>query len=230
MAGDAPMLFVPPQLPLRLEPGREVVIGRSAECELRVPAVAASRRHAAVTWRDGAVLVRDLGSTNGTCVNGAKVEGERALEPGDRIEIAGVAITFCRVDASYAQTSAPADRTVISFEPAQAQQASALRGDLAKIPLFAVLQMLEMGGQSGCLSVESSAGDCAMWLISGRVVHAETAKQRGMEAAFELAQIESGRFEFAPGSPAPEQSFECSVTEVILEASRLLDEANALTE
>jgi len=227
MAADAPMLFVPPQLPLRLEPGREVVIGRSVECELRVPAVAASRRHATVIWRDGAVLVRDLGSTNGTLVNGAKIEGERSLDPGDRIEVGGISVTFCRIDASYAQTSAPADRTVVSFDPAPAPQASALRGDLAKIPLFAVLQMLEMGGQSGCLAVESAAGECAMWLVSGRVVHAEASKQRGIEAAFELAQIEAGRFEFTPGSPPPEQSFEMSVTEIILEASRLLDEANA---
>jgi hypothetical protein len=227
MAGDAPMLFVPPQLPLRLEAGREVVIGRSAECELRVPAVAASRRHAAVVWRDGSVFVRDLGSTNGTLVNGAKVEGERVLEPGDRIEVGGIGVTFCRVDASYAQTSAPADRTVVSFDPAPVRQASALRGDLAKIPLFAVLQMLEMGGQSGCLTVADASGECAMWLIRGRAVHAETAKLRGIEAAFAVAQIVAGRFEFTPASPAPEQSFDASVTEIILEASRLLDEANA---
>ena len=87
--------------------------------------------------------------------------------------------------------------------------------------------MLEMGGQSGCLTAEGPNGEASMWLISGRVVHAETAKQRGIEAAFELAQIDAGRFEFAPGSPAPEQSFESSVTEIILEASRLLDEASA---
>jgi hypothetical protein len=105
--------------------------------------------------------------------------------------------------------------------------ASALRGDLAKIPVFAVLQMLELGGQSGCLLVEGHEGECGLWLANGRLIHAETAKLRGMEAALEIAQTSAGRFEFAPGSPPPERSFEASMTEVILEASRLLDEASA---
>jgi pSer/pThr/pTyr-binding forkhead associated (FHA) protein len=228
MSADAPMLFVPPQPPFRLEAGREAVIGRSAECELRVPSVAASRRHAAVVRRGDDVLVRDLGSTNGTLVNGARIVGERALEAGDRIEVGGVIVTFCRVDASFAGVdSAPADRTVISFGPVSAPAASALRGDLAKIPMFAVLQMLEMGGQSGCLMVEGHDGECALWLANGRLVHAEAAKLRGLDAALEIAQTSAGRFEFAPGSPAPESSFEASMTEVILEASRLLDEASA---
>jgi hypothetical protein len=228
MSADAPMLFVPPQPPFRLEPGREAVIGRSAECELRVPSVAASRRHAAVARRGDDVFVRDLGSTNGTLVNGAKIVGERALEPGDRIEVGGVVVTFCRLDANFAGLdSTPPDRTVISFGPASAPTASALRGDLAKIPMFAVLQMLEMGGQSGCLIVEGLDGECAVWLANGRLVHAETAKASGMDAALEIAQTDAGRFEFAPGSPAPEQSLNASMTEVILEASRLLDEANA---
>jgi pSer/pThr/pTyr-binding forkhead associated (FHA) protein len=228
MSGDAPMLFVPPQPPLRLEPGRETLIGRSAECELRVPSVAASRRHAAVVRRGDDVFVRDLGSTNGTLVNGAEIAGERALEAGDRIEVGGVVITFCRVDGSLAGLdSAPADRTVVSFGPARSPAPSALRGDLAKIPVFAVLQMLELGGQSGCLTVESHDGETSLWLARGRVVHAETAKARGLDAALEIAQTRAGRFEFMPGSPTPERSVDASMTEVILEASRLLDEANA---
>jgi pSer/pThr/pTyr-binding forkhead associated (FHA) protein len=228
MSESAPMLFVPPQPPLRLEAGREAVIGRSAECDLRVPSVAASRRHAAVVRRGHDVLVRDLGSTNGTLVNGAKIVGERALEAGDRIEVGGVVVTFCRVDASFAgEGAAPVDRTAISFGPARAPAASALRGDLAKIPMFAVLQMLEMGGQSGCLLVEGHDGESGLWLANGRVIHAESAKRRGLEAALEVAQTDAGRFEFTPGSPPPEQSLSASMTEVILEASRLLDEASA---
>lgn len=228
MAGDAPMLFVPPLPPFRLEPGHEAVIGRSAECEVRVPSVAASRRHAAVVRRGDDVYVRDLGSTNGTLVNGARIAEERALEAGDRIEVGGVIVTFCRVDASLAGADAvPADRTVISFGPAAAPPPSALRGDLAKIPIFAVLQMLEMGGQTGCLVVEGADGECGLWLANGRLVHAETAKATGLDAALDVAQTFSGRFEFTPGSPPPERSFDASMTEVILEASRLIDESNA---
>jgi hypothetical protein len=96
------------------------------------------------------------------------------------------------------------------------------------VPLFAVLQMLEMGSQTGCLAVETRDGEGWMWLEGGRLVHAECAKASGLEAALVLAQAGAGRFDFAPGSPAPEHSFGASVTEVILEATRLLDESNGI--
>jgi hypothetical protein len=72
MAAEAPMLFAPPLAPVRVEPGRELTLGRSPECSLQLPAAGASRRHASVAWRDGAVVLRDLGSTNGTYLNGER--------------------------------------------------------------------------------------------------------------------------------------------------------------
>ena len=60
------MLFAPPLAPVRVEPGSEVTLGRSTECTLQLPAAGASRRHASVVSRDGTVVLRDLGSTNGT--------------------------------------------------------------------------------------------------------------------------------------------------------------------
>ncbi len=228
MASEASLLFLPPHPPLRVDPGREVVLGRGADCDLRLPSAQASRRHAIVCWRDGAVVVRDLGSTNGTLVNGAKIAGDRALEPGDRIEIGGASVTFCRVSADLAEVAphAPGDQTVIALAPAPVPVGAALKGNLAKIPVFAVLQVLEMGDQSGCLVVEGTDGEASLWLRGGRIVHAEAAKARALDAALAIAQTESGRFEFTPGSPAPEETVSATVTEVILEAMRLLDEAN----
>jgi S1-C subfamily serine protease len=46
-----------------------------------------SARHAVVFRQGGGYVIRDLGSTNGTWVNGERVRGERALEPGDRIQL-----------------------------------------------------------------------------------------------------------------------------------------------
>jgi pSer/pThr/pTyr-binding forkhead associated (FHA) protein len=230
MNSDASLLFLPPHPPLRVEPGREVVLGRGADCDLHIPSAQASRRHAVVCWRDGAVVVRDLGSTNGTLVNGAKISGDCALEPGDRIDIAGSSLTFCRVSTDLAEPVASrGDQTVIAWGPAPATGGAALKGNLAKIPIFAVLQVLEMGDQSGCLVVEGADGEASVWLRSGRIVHAEAAKARALEAAFAVAQTESGRFEFTPGSPAPEESMSASVTEVILEAMRRIDEENGRT-
>jgi pSer/pThr/pTyr-binding forkhead associated (FHA) protein len=218
------MLFAPPLAPVRVEPGCELTLGRSAECSLQLPAAGASRRHASVALRDGHVVLRDLGSTNGTFLNGERVAGEATLASGDRIRIGGFEIIYCCVEDGTAVSPVHDSRTVVSFWPGASASSEALRGDLAKVPLFAVLQMLEMGRQNGCLAVQCEDGEGFLWLDAGRVVHAESAKARGLEAALAIAQAGAGRFDFAPGSPAPEHSFDASVTEVILEATRLLDE------
>ena len=220
------MLFAPPLAPVRVEPGSEVTLGRSTECTLQLPAAGASRRHASVVSRDGTVVLRDLGSTNGTYLNGERVAGEATLRSGDKIRIGGLEILFCCVEAGTAVSGVVESSTVVSFWPGGGASGGgeALRGDLQKVPLFAVLQMLEMGRQSGCLAVETASGEGFLWLDMGRIVHAEGAKKTGLEAAIAIAQANAGRFDFAPGSPAPEASMGASVTEVILEATRLLDE------
>lgn len=63
-----------------------LLIGRSPECDVYLPEQGVSRRHAQIEWRGDAVRLRDLGSTNGTFVNGVHVE-EHLLEDGDRVQI-----------------------------------------------------------------------------------------------------------------------------------------------
>jgi len=220
------MLFAPPLAPVRIEAGQEVTLGRSTDCTLQLPAAGASRRHASVLLRGGTVVLKDLGSTNGTFVNGERVS-EATLRSGDKIRIGGMEILYCCVEAGTAVSGVDDTRTVVSFWPGQGAGGEALRGNLEKVPLFAVLQMLEMGRQSGCLAIETSIGESCLWLEGGRIVHAENGKEKGLDAALAIAQANIGRFEFAPGSPAPERSFGASVTEVILEATRMLDEDSA---
>jgi hypothetical protein len=65
-----------------------LTIGRDADCDIAVPAdTFLSGRHATLEVRpDGAWLV-DLNSTNGCMVNGRRVQGERQLRDGDRIQV-----------------------------------------------------------------------------------------------------------------------------------------------
>ncbi len=78
-------------------------IGRAKECELRPAAdddTSVSRVHAEIEWKpDGALVVRDLGSRNGTYVNGASVDEEQLLKLGDRISLAPAGPTFLLVEA-----------------------------------------------------------------------------------------------------------------------------------
>jgi hypothetical protein len=74
-----------------------VVVGRSRECDVRVEDGNVSRRHfelvqeGPTTW-----AVADLGSTNGTEVNGRRVSGRKRVEDGDRITIGGTELVFGR--------------------------------------------------------------------------------------------------------------------------------------
>ena len=61
----------------------EHVAGRDAECSLVIDGTTVSRRHARITVSNGAALIEDLGSTNGTHVNGARIFAPTRLAPGD---------------------------------------------------------------------------------------------------------------------------------------------------
>jgi hypothetical protein len=74
---------------------RRVVLGRSRECDIRVPDANVSRRHAELLQEDATYWVVDLGSTNGTEVNGRRVERAK-LDDGDRITIGDTDVVFGR--------------------------------------------------------------------------------------------------------------------------------------
>ena len=65
----------------------DVMIGRGDLAELRLQDPSASRRHAVVRVLEGKVSLRDLGSHNGTLINGERLAGERRLHSGDSIAI-----------------------------------------------------------------------------------------------------------------------------------------------
>jgi predicted component of type VI protein secretion system len=58
-------------------------LGRSEECNLRIRSSQVSRKHCELFEKNGRLIVKDLGSANGTYVNKEKVEGQRVLEHGD---------------------------------------------------------------------------------------------------------------------------------------------------
>jgi pSer/pThr/pTyr-binding forkhead associated (FHA) protein len=64
-----------------------VLIGRNEECEIRLDHKSISKQHCLLVKTDGLILVRDLGSTNGTRVNGQRIR-RAALLPNDQFSVA----------------------------------------------------------------------------------------------------------------------------------------------
>lgn len=65
----------------------EIVIGRDPNCEVLINDAEVSRHHASVRLQGGGFMLEDLGSTNGTVVNGQKLAGPHFLRPGEIITL-----------------------------------------------------------------------------------------------------------------------------------------------
>src|SRR3954463_14234152 len=65
------------------------VIGRRADCDFRIPLGEISRKHCRLIRDSDTLKVEDLGSSNGTCVNGKRVQ-EALLAPGDTLSLGSV--------------------------------------------------------------------------------------------------------------------------------------------
>ena len=73
---------------------RTVTIGRSPDCDISFDDANVSRRHAEIRVVLGAYVISDLGSTNGTQVNGVPITLERTLRDGDIITLGSHSIAF----------------------------------------------------------------------------------------------------------------------------------------
>ena len=83
-----------PSVGRRVDIEAELVIGRSPSCGISLDDAKVSRRHARIASDDSQVKVSDLGSRNGTLVNGDRTEGEVLLLPGDRLQIGDTTFLF----------------------------------------------------------------------------------------------------------------------------------------
>jgi len=121
---------------------RETVLGRAADCTVRIPSQAVSRRHCRLRLEDGRLMVEDLGSVNGTFVNDQLLVGAAPLQPGDRLSVGPV--TF-RVEHFLGGQS--------KKKPAGGATAAAPNGNAAREPEDALLLPLE-DGAAGQAAVE----------------------------------------------------------------------------
>jgi len=72
----------------------KVVIGRSPECDITIDNPAVSRKHTSIGYETGGYVLNDLGSSNGTFLNGERVTAPAALKPGDVVGVAKFELQF----------------------------------------------------------------------------------------------------------------------------------------
>ena len=97
-------------------------VGRQDDCQLRIKSSQVSRKHCELFEKKGLLLVKDLGSSNGTFVNGKRIQEQRVLEPGDELTIGQLLFKVAKIGqeppkAPAAPPLKPGDTAVVEAIP-----------------------------------------------------------------------------------------------------------------
>jgi hypothetical protein len=128
-----------------------VTIGRHDQCDFQVENTWVSRRHARIAWSGTGYVVEDLGSTNGTFVNGERISGPRVLRSGDLLQLGDEVQLAFRVRAPAARHEGPARAVAgqLHARPLPVQQGPFLRRKSTRLwglALLGILLVLLIGG------------------------------------------------------------------------------------
>jgi Domain of unknown function (DUF4388)/Inner membrane component of T3SS, cytoplasmic domain len=208
----------------------ELIIGRASDLDMVLIEDMVSRKHAKIVLAAGSVTISDLGSTNGTFVNGEKVKRAQ-LKEGDRVLIGTSILKLVSrsegaVDAKTAQQAL--ERTAAAQEKKSGGR-SAVQGRLEEVPLVDLLQLLSTSKKTGAIVIKGYRGG-RVHLRHGKVVNAMIDADPTLppkKALFRMVTWTQGGFEFVPqeGELAPMQDEITEGTEhLVMEAMHQADE------
>jgi len=212
-----------------LPEGKVILVGRGSNLDLVLAEEKVSRKHAKLSTLGGGLTLVDLGSTNGTFVNGARVT-QTELKEGDRVLIG---TSIMRVIA--AEKSSPALTATVAEIRAEIERSgrgatrgmTLMTGNLDEIPLPDIIQMFANLKKTGVLRISSNSQG-RIYLRDGNVTYASIDDKPGMnprKAAFRIIFWQTGRFELEPGNPGPlENELDLSSEGFVMEAMRQWDE------
>jgi len=101
------------QHPFEIPPG-VTIIGRDSSCTLRLKSTKVSRRHMECVCENGSVRIRDLGSSNGTIVNGRKIAAPVVLQDGDVVRLGGFQLVYQAADGAVPPQQQVIDAEIVS--------------------------------------------------------------------------------------------------------------------
>jgi len=106
----------------------------------------------------------------------------------------------------------------------------AFQGSLAELHLPDIIQLVSVSGKTGVFHLTDGSHTGKIWLVEGRIVHAEHEELSGEEAVYALAIWRTGEFRFEAGEAAPRQTIQKTNTNLLMEAARRLDEWRVLSK
>jgi pSer/pThr/pTyr-binding forkhead associated (FHA) protein len=218
------------EFPLRTD--REIVVGRSSELDMVLVEDMVSRKHAKISATSDNILIQDLGSTNGTFVNGEKIKKVR-LKEGDRILIGTSIIKLVAVDSSSAMSEEKAREQLRVTGQRQLSGANKpMSGSIDEIPLPDLLQLLSTSRKSGVLVVRGEGGHGRIYLRKGQIYYASLNEEGGesfsiapRKAMFRILTWSTGTFDLdPPDEKSVMEEIQESTEALLMEGMRQLDE------
>jgi pSer/pThr/pTyr-binding forkhead associated (FHA) protein len=216
-----------------LPANREIVVGRSSELDMVLVEDMVSRRHAKITVTGDQIFIQDLGSTNGTFVNGEKIKRAR-LNEGDRILIGTSIIKLVAAESAPA-TDDPQKASAQLEEVAQGRRTSQVRtmsGSIEEVPLPDLLQLFSTSKKSGVLVVKTDADVGRIYLDKGRVIFAtvnDNFDVHPLKSIIRILTWDHGSFEMdAPEEREFLETIQMTTEGVLMEAMRQIDEIRRL--
>jgi pSer/pThr/pTyr-binding forkhead associated (FHA) protein len=183
----------------------EMVLGRQAECDLQLVEGHASRRHAKLSIAPDGVWLEDLGSANGTFVNGTKITGKVRLSSGDRLRFDVEEFDFAVPSAALAaddgktmyrepqSAEVVAESSGIHKRPGAWADPDAMGEGANKTKFIDPAQLKQMMNDAPQAAVNTAA-------IDGPHLHVVSGSRAGLN--IKLAVGESGNREWTLGSQA----------------------------
>jgi predicted component of type VI protein secretion system len=214
-----------------LEQDGEVIVGRSSDLDMVLVEEMVSRRHARFQLQTGELKVEDLGSTNGTFVNGERVT-QAVLKEGDRVLIGSNILKVVMTDGSPTQAAMSQGKPV-----RRTGDDARMRGNLAEIPLPDLLQLFGSSRKTATLVISNETHRGRIHLREGIVraveienLEGEPKVREGLKFAYRMIAWESGLFELMPEEQREfSVPLEASVQEILMEGFRQKDEFEQLT-
>jgi pSer/pThr/pTyr-binding forkhead associated (FHA) protein len=217
------------EFPLR--PHREIVIGRSSDLDMVLVEDMVSRKHAKIITDDRTVSIQDLGSTNGTFVNGEKIR-KVELKDGDRILIGTSIIKLVALDGQTNAMSETEARSKMQVTANRRPAAKSMSGSIEEIPLPDLLQLLSTSRKSGVVALRSDWGTGRIYLRKGQIYFAtidESFDVGPRKAMYRMLTWSQGFFELEPPDErAVLEEIQDSTEALLMEGMRQLDEFRAL--
>ncbi|MFZ5445722.1 MAG: DUF4388 domain-containing protein [Myxococcota bacterium] len=212
-----------------LKGDKQLIIGRSSELDIVLVEDMVSRKHAKITIQGGKISIEDLGSTNGTFVNGEKVKQSR-LKEGDRILVGTSILKLVKAGANAPELSdaqVKQNLEQVAAVQSQRQTKTAMTGKLEEVPLPDLLQLFHTSKKNGVLVVTNEQ-EGRIYLRQGKVYYAVINDNHdlGPQKSFNrIVTWEHGEFELRPPD---NQEFmtelDDSTEHLLMEALRQLDE------